>query len=149
MSTTRRTLACIVAVIALVAVPSVAYAVNEPVLTGTSPAAGSSVQAAPTVSATYDRGLHPSSTIVVEDTTDNAIGGTTTFVDAIFISPGNEAIVFTPSSPLTQAGSPYTATVVARSTDLALLQGTTNTEWNFFVDATPPPRRAHRRLGGG
>ncbi len=133
--TRRMALFALVAIgTALVGAPA-AYALPQPTLVSTTPAAGSTVQPPATVRARYDVALAPTSTITVKDKNGDAIAGTQSFAsdDAL---PGNETIVFTPTSPLTQAGSPYTATATVR--DAATNSGPTVTNWTFSVDTTAP-----------
>lgn len=102
---------------------------SAPALRSTSPADGASVQSAPAVTASYDQALHPGSGVVVTDSTDVSIGGTTT------LSQDGATVSFTPSSALTPAGSPYTATATVRS---AADEQQVVSTWRFSIDVTAP-----------
>jgi hypothetical protein len=106
--------------------PSTAQVSPPPTLVSTTPADGASVQSAPTVSATYDVNLDPTSTLEVRDSTGTLISGST----AVDLA----TITFTPAAPLTEAGSPYTATAVVRDAATGTLE--TTSTWNFSVDTT-------------
>ena len=108
--------------------PSTAQTVGVPTLVSTTPADGSSVQAAPTISATYNVSLSQTSTIVVRDGANDVISGSKTVNGA--------TITFTPSPPISEAGSPYTATATVRDAATGLLQ--TTSRWTFAVDTTAP-----------
>jgi hypothetical protein len=119
-----------VAVVALFGAGMAALAAGTaPVLQSTSPTSGASVQSAPTVSSTYDQALHPSSTLVVRDSTDVAVAGTTSF------SADAASVVFTPASVLTPAGNPYAATATVRNAtdDQQVISA-----WSFSIDTTAP-----------
>lgn len=112
---------------------------TAPVLQSTAPASGAGVQSAPTVTATYDQALHPSSTLVVRDSTDVVLAGTTTF------SPDAASIVFTPASALTPAGNPYAAVAtVTNATD----DQQVSSSWSFSIDTTAPSAPAIASVAG-
>ena len=97
-------------------------------LSSTSPTTGSTVQAPATTSATYNEVLAAGSAISVKNKNNASIGGTK--------SIASKTITFTPGSPFTEAGSPYTVTVNAvDSRDSGDLKTSTYT---FTVDATAP-----------
>ena len=118
--------------------PSTAQIVGGPALVSTTPADGSSVQAAPAVSATYDANLDPSSTLEVRDGLGTLISGSVA-VDAT-------TVTFTPTSPLTAAGSPYTATATVRDDATNTLQ--TTSTWDFSIDVTAPAAPAIASVEG-
>lgn len=85
-----------------------------------------------TVTGTFNEPLDPStSTITVADKTDSLAAGTTTFDNA------NKRIVFTPSSPLSEAASPFTVTITGHD---AAGDSPTPTVFSFTVDNTPPAK---------
>jgi hypothetical protein len=120
-------LAVLVMSTALAIIPSGAQTLG-PVLQSTTPADGSSVQAAPTISATYNMNLGQLSTIAVRDGTNDLIGGSKTV--------NGPTITFTPSATITEAGSPYTATATVRDATTGLLR--TTSSWSFSIDVTAP-----------
>ncbi|MBW3547057.1 MAG: hypothetical protein KY452_02835 [Actinobacteria bacterium] len=139
---TRRRLSAALAVMMISTVlgisPSTAQTAGEPALVSTTPADGSSVQAAPTVSATYDVALHPSSTLQVWDRTGTSISGATA-VDAA-------TITFTPTAALTEAGSPYTASATVRDATTNTLE--TTSTWTFSIDVIAPAAPAITSVEG-
>jgi hypothetical protein len=97
-----------------------------------SPADASVHQSVPSVDAVFNEALAPgSSTITVKNHLGNTLTGTTTF------SADGKTMTFTPSSPFTDAGSPFAVTVHAvdlnDSGDVVDPTPTT-----FSIDTTPP-----------
>lgn len=95
-----------------------------------SPAHNSTVQPPATISMTFNEPVDTSqSTISVQDSTNTALAGATSFTD------GGRTIVFTPADVLADGGSPYTVIVSARDTDGtdSLVAGVV-----FTVDGTVP-----------
>lgn len=100
-------------------------------LVSTSPAPGRTVQPPATVSATYNEPLDAAaSTITVSTAGGLALAGTT--------SVSGPTITFTPSSPLSDAGGPYTVSVQA--VDAADGTDTETDNFSFGVDGTAPTR---------
>jgi methionine-rich copper-binding protein CopC len=102
---------------------------GAPQLVSTSPAANSTVQPPADVRATFNEPLDQAqSTLVVKNKNNNTVAGTTTF------APGGRTIIFTPSSALTDAGSPYTATYNVKD----VVDNNTTGSFTFTVDSVPP-----------
>ncbi|MDP9070245.1 MAG: Ig-like domain-containing protein, partial [Actinomycetota bacterium] len=104
-----------------------AHALLQPTLVSTTPGNGASVQAAPEISATYDTDLHPTSTIVLRDSSNDPIAGTG--------SVSGRTVRFTPTEPITEEGSPYSVTATVRDFTNTLQTVTT---WTFSIDKTKP-----------
>jgi hypothetical protein len=101
-------------------------------LVSTSPADGVTVSAVPTVTGTYNEPVDPAhTTLVVRDSSDTSIGGATTF------SGDGKTVVFTPSVPLSQAGSPYTATYDAKDAVGDHVVGTSTWTLDSSAPGTP------------
>lgn len=94
--------------------------------------ASSPTQSPSTVTGTFNEPLDTgTSTITVADKTDSLAAGVTSF------SNGNKTIVFTPSSALSEAASPYTVTITGHD---AAGDSPTPTVFTFTVDNTPPAK---------
>lgn len=101
----------------------------NPVLVSTTPADGSSVQSIPTVEAAFAEALSTGiSSLVLTNVIGNGVAGTTTFTSA------NRTIVFTPSSALSDAASPFRAT----ATVFDPAGNTTAVSWTFTKDSVSP-----------
>lgn len=98
-------------------------------LVSTSPADGSTVAGAPTVSATYTEAVDPATSTITVQSGGLTLAGSTSF--------DGSTITFTPSSPLNQGGSPYSVTVNAEDPDTA---ETSDDAFTFSIDSTAPPK---------
>ena len=98
-------------------------------LVSTTPVDGSSNNAPPTASASYNETLNSSTTtMTVKNKNSVAIAGTRTFTGG--------TVTFTPSTPFAEAAAPFTATVVAYDVNDA--GDTVTTTFTFGVDNTAP-----------
>ncbi|WP_372735794.1 beta strand repeat-containing protein [Nocardioides sp.] len=104
---------------------------GEITLSVTTPADGTTVQSPASVQATYTENLNATtSTIMVKNKNNTNVAGTS--------SINAKTISFAPSSPLTEAGSPFTVTVHA--VDAGDAADTEDDTFSFSVDNTAAPQ---------
>lgn len=118
-----------------------AFALNEPQLRQTYPRDLGRVQStsAQVLRATFDRDLHEvKSTFTVTDNTTATVTGATGF-DDLSATGGRRTITFTPMALLSEARSPYTATVRGCAAPVAPQDVPCNDiAFSFFIDDTDP-----------